>query len=125
MIERIIIVALLILIGAAVYYAYQYQHKRRLKIKLAEDRPTLLYFRNDSCSPCMTQAHYLEILEKKFKDKFALQKIDTELEPEKAAKYGVFTLPTTLLVDPQGDVKYINYGLTNTFRLSQQLERIL
>ena len=73
----------------------------------------------------MTPAHYLEVLEQKFQDKFALQKIDTDLEPEKAAKYGVFTLPTTLVIDQQGDVKYINYGLTNTFRLSQQLERII
>jgi thiol-disulfide isomerase/thioredoxin len=125
MLERVTIVILLTLVGTAVYYAYQHQHKRRLKIDLADDRPTLLYFRNDACSPCMTQAHYLENLEKKFKDKFALQKIDTELEPEKATKYGVFTLPTTLVIDRQGEVKYINYGLTNTFRLSQQLERII
>jgi hypothetical protein len=73
----------------------------------------------------MTQSHYLEILEKQFQDKFALQKIDTELEPEKAAKYGVFTLPTTLVIDSQGEVKYVNYGLTNNFRLSQHLERII
>ena len=125
MVERIAFVTIIVLVGAAVYWSFKYQHMRRLKIELADDRPTLLYFRSDSCSPCMTQAHYLEVLEKKFKDKFALQKIDTELEPEKAAKYGIFTLPTTLFIDPEGDVKYINYGLTNTFRLSQQLERIL
>lgn len=125
MLERVTIVILLILIGTAVYWAFKQQHMRRLRIDLAPDRPTLLYFRSETCSPCMTQAHYLEILEKKFQDKFALQKIDTDLEPEKAAKYGVFTLPTTLVVDQRGEVKYINYGLTNTFRLSQQLERII
>lgn len=125
MVERIAIVLMLALVGAAAYWAFRHQHMRRLKIDLADDRPTLLYFRNDNCSPCMTQAHYLEILEKKFQDKFALQKIDTALEPEKANKYGVFTLPTTLVIDRQGDVKFINYGLTNTFRLSQQLERII
>jgi hypothetical protein len=51
--------------------------------------------------------------------------VDTELEPEKAATYGVFTLPTTLVIDQQGDVKFINYGLTNSFRLAQQLESVV
>ncbi len=125
MVERIVIVLLLALIGAAVYWAVKHQHIRRLTVELAEDRPTLLYFRSDSCSPCMTQSHYLEELERKFIDKFAMQKIDTELEPEKAAKYGVFTLPTTLVIDRAGEVKYINYGLTNTFRLSRQLESVV
>ena len=125
MLERIVFALILVAIGLTGYWLFKYQHMRRLNIDLAPDRPTLLYFRNDNCSPCMTQAHYLEILEKQFQDRFALQKIDTALEPEKAAKYGVFTLPTTLVIDQQGDVKFINYGLTNTFRLSQQLERII
>lgn len=125
MVERAIVVILLVLAGAAVYWAFKYRHMRRLKIELAEDRPTLLYFRSDSCSPCMTQSHYLEELERDYRDRVAMQKIDTELEPEKAAEYGVFTLPTTLVVDRQGEVKYINYGLTNTFRLSRQLESVV
>ena len=125
MVERFLIVLLLALAGAAVFYAYQYQHKRRLQIDLTPDRPTVLYFRSDSCSPCMTQSHYLEELERKFLDRFAMQKIDTEQEPEKAAKYGVFTLPTTLVIDRAGEVKYINYGLTNTFRLARQLESVV
>jgi thiol-disulfide isomerase/thioredoxin len=125
MIERIIIAILLALVGAAVYYAVKYRHIHRLKINLTGDRPTLLYFQSDSCSPCTTQAHYLEILERQYRDRFAVQKIDTEREPEKAARYGVFTLPTTLVIDRLGEVKYINYGLTNTFRLSQQLESVV
>lgn len=125
MLVRVAIVILFVLIGAAVYWAVKQQHMRRLKVELAVDRPTLLYFRSDSCSPCMTQSHYLEELERKFVNKFAMQKVDTEKEPEKAAEYGVFTLPTTLVIDRQGEVKYINYGLTNTFRLSRQLESVV
>ena len=125
MIERIVIVISLVLVGAAVYWAFKHRHMQRIKIDLAQDRPTLLYFQSNSCSPCMTQAHYLEILEREYRDKFAMQKIDTEREPEKAARYGVFTLPTTLVIDRTGDVKFINYGLTNTFRLSRQLESVV
>ncbi|MFZ0544886.1 MAG: thioredoxin family protein [Candidatus Promineifilaceae bacterium] len=125
MVERIVLVFLLALAGTAVYWAFKYRHMHRLQVDLTPDRPTVLYFRNDNCGPCMTQAHYLEILEKQYQDKFAMQKIDTDLDPDKAAKYGVFTLPTTLVIDRQGDVKYINYGLTNTFRLSRQLESVV
>jgi hypothetical protein len=85
MVERIAFVAVLMLLAAAVYWVFRSQHMRRLKINLATGRPTLLYFRNDGCSPCMTQSHYLEIQENQFQDKYALQKIDTELEPEKDA----------------------------------------
>jgi hypothetical protein len=34
-------------------------------------------------------------------------------------------LPTTLVIDKTGDIKFINYGLTNSFRLSQQLESVV
>jgi thiol-disulfide isomerase/thioredoxin len=125
MLERLLLTAFLALIGAALFVALRYRHMRRLKIGLVDNRPTLLYFRSDNCGPCITQAHYLEILAEKFQDRFALQKVDTELEPEKAATYGVFTLPTTLVIDQQGDVKFINYGLTNSFRLAQQLESVV
>ena len=125
MLERLLLVTLLALIGATLFVAFRFRHMRRLKIGLVGDRPMLLYFRSDNCGPCITQAHYLEILAEKFQGRFALQKVDTELEPEKAASYGVFTLPTTLVIDQQGEVKFINYGLTNTLRLAQQLESVV
>jgi hypothetical protein len=50
--------------------------------------------------------------------------VDADVEPEKAARYSVFTLPTTILVDEAGVVRQINYGLTHTSRLSQQVAKL-
>ena len=84
-------------------------------------KPLLLNFRSDHCAPCVTQAHYLEQLEKKWNGNLTIQKIDTPTEPDKAHQYGVFTLSTTILVDSLGQVRQVNYGLTNSQKLSMQV----
>jgi len=85
---------------------------------------TVLYFRSASCAPCTTQAVYLQQIEQDYDGRLAVRKIDTDLEPETAAHYSVFTLPTTLIVDSSGQVKHINYGLTAASKLAKQLESI-
>lgn len=87
-------------------------------------QPMLLYFRSDQCAPCVTQARYLEQLEQSWNGRVTIQKIDTDAQPEKAHQYGVFTLPTTILVDNVGQIRQINYGLTNVQKLSQQLSTL-
>jgi thioredoxin-like negative regulator of GroEL len=70
------------------------------------------------------QARYLEQLGQAWVGRLSIQKVDADTEPEEAARYGVFTLPTTILVDEAGVVRQINYGLTHTSRLSQQVANL-
>ena len=123
MIERLLITTLLILIGTTAYATFKRRHVRVLgDLETAVSHtPTILYFASDSCAACPSQARYLEQLLSSWKDRLVVQKIDTEAEPETAVKYGVFTLPTTILIDQQGDVREINYGLTHTQKLTQQI----
>jgi thioredoxin 1 len=86
-----------------------------------EDIPLLLYFRSDNCGPCVTQARFLDQLTEKWPGDLKIEKIDTDSEPETARHYGVFTLPTTILVDKLGKVREVNCGLTNCNKLAQQL----
>ena len=51
--------------------------------------------------------------------------IDTDTEPETAQRFGVMTLPTTILVDDNGAVRDVNYGLTNAHKLNKQVERVV
>ncbi|WP_420628801.1 thioredoxin family protein [Candidatus Leptofilum sp.] len=137
MIERLIITTILILLGTSAYATFKRRHVRVLgdletvvsssstalssSAQAMSQTPTILYFASDSCAACPSQARYLEQLLGKWEDGLMIQKIDAELEPETAVKYGVFTLPTTILIDQQGDVREINYGLTHTQKLTQQV----
>ena len=91
---------------------------------LLKSGPTLLYFRSDSCAPCVTQASYLQALEQQIGGQVSIQKIDADMEPNVASLFGIFTLPTTLIIDKGGEVRHINYGLTAATKLAQQLESI-
>lgn len=122
MIERFLIVLLLIVIGMGAYAAFSQIHMRRLKqVTPASCQPTLLYFGSDSCAACPVQVRYLDELAQRWPGRVTIRKIDAEREPEKAAEYGVFTLPTTLIVDEMGVVKQINYGVASVHKLSQQV----
>ena len=123
MIERLLITTLLIMLGTSAYATFKRRHVRvlgDLETEIAQT-PTILYFASDSCAACPSQARYLEQLLSLWQEGLVVQKIDTEAEPETAVKYGVFTLPTTILIDQQGDVREINYGLTHTHKLTQQV----
>ncbi len=122
MIERLLILLALTALSSGAYIGLKHLHMRRMeRITAVSNHPTLLYFRSDNCSPCMTQARYLEQVAQNWNGRLAIQKIDADAEPDTAQKYGVFTLPTTILIDTMGKVRQINYGLTNVQKLSQQL----
>lgn len=123
MIERLLITTLLIFIGTSAYTSFKRRHVRVLgDLETAVSAtPTILYFASDNCAACPSQARYLEQLLSLWQEGLVVQKIDTEAEPETAVKYGVFTLPTTILIDQQGDVREINYGLTHTQKLTEQV----
>jgi len=122
MIERFLIVLLLALIGSGAYALFKRVHVRRLnRVTAGAGQPTLLYFGSDSCAACPVQVRYLDELAQRWPGRLAICHIDAGREPEKAAEFGVFTLPTTLIVDETGAVRQINYGLTSAHKLSQQV----
>lgn len=122
--ERLLWTFTLIATGSGAYLALKHAHVRvlgRMHTNKKTGRPTLVYFRSDHCVACPTQARYLEQLRQRWQGNWAVEEIDADAEPEKAAEFGVFTLPTTVLVDAEGKVREINYGLTNAQKLSRQL----
>jgi thiol-disulfide isomerase/thioredoxin len=130
MIERFIISLLLILLSTGLVYAFRFRHMERASRVVSagstgEGHPALLYFRSDSCAPCVTQSKYLNVLQEELGGGLNIQKIDADVDREKADKYGIFTLPTTLIVNEYGEVKHINYGLAPPSKLAQQIESIL
>jgi thiol-disulfide isomerase/thioredoxin len=130
MIERIIITGLVIAIMIAMWLVFRSLHIRKASkamamIRVTSSRPSLLYFSSDHCAPCDTQSRHLSQLKEECGRNFSIRHIDTDLDPETADRYGVFTVPTTLIVDQTGNVRYINYGLTASTRLARQLEKVI
>ena len=125
MFERILITLGLALLGIGVFLAFRYIHLRRAsKATIAIGKPAILYFRSDACAPCTTQGRFLQQLQAEFGDRIVVEKVDADVEQAKAERYGVFTLPTTLIVDPRGTVRHANYGLADVRKLAGQLRTV-
>ena len=125
MLERILITLGLALLGVCIFAVFRYDHLRRAsKETIAIGKPAILYFRSDACAPCTTQGRFLQQLEAVFGDRIVVEKVDADVEQAKAERYGVFTLPTTLIVDPKGTVRHANYGLADARKLAGQLRTV-
>ncbi len=125
MIERILVASLVVVVGVLAFLLFRQAHLRRASaVTTAADRPAIVYFRSDACVPCVAQAHFLQQLQSSFEHAFALEKVDADTEPAKAESYGIFTLPTTLVVDRSGQVRYANYGLADPRKLAGQLRAL-
>ncbi len=127
MIGRLLIATLIVAISSGSFVAWQQWQRRRLTPLVntvgRDDpwiAPTILYFRSDSCAPCTAQARFLTQLQAGLP--VHVETIDVAADPQRAADYGVMTLPTTIVVGAQGNVKQINYGLTSATHLARQLE---
>jgi thiol-disulfide isomerase/thioredoxin len=125
MFERFVITLGLALLGVCVFVVFRYDHLRRAsKAAVAIGKPAILYFRSDACAPCATQGRFLQQLQAEFGDRIVVEKVDADVEQAKAERYGVFTLPTTLIVDPKGTVRHANYGLADSRKLANQLRTL-
>jgi thiol-disulfide isomerase/thioredoxin len=129
MIERALFSGILLFVFLMLWYLLRNLHIRRANQALAlipsePSQPSLLYFGSANCAPCTTQELYLNGLEEEYGRVINVRRIDTDFEPETAARYGVFTVPTTVIVDGRGNVRSINYGITGSAKLARQLEKI-
>lgn len=57
----------------------------------------LIDFYADWCGPCKIMEPIFETLEKEYEGKIKFERVDVEAEGERAAKYGVQSIPTFVL----------------------------
>jgi thioredoxin-like negative regulator of GroEL len=121
-IDRLAILLAVALAGGAAFALFRQDRLRRAsRVAPAIGRPALLYFRSDACVPCAAQGRYVEQVQAEYGDLIVIQKVDADKDQATAERYGVFTLPTTLIVDGSCRVTHANYGLTDATRLARQL----
>ena len=121
MIERLALLLALGLAAAGAYHLLRQLHVRRMVAAPAAGRPALLYFHADHCPACPAQGRYVDQTAAQWGERLLVQRIDAAADPETAARYRVFTLPTTVLVDGGGQVCAVNYGLTDAHKLGRQV----
>ncbi len=128
MITRLWITFGLVVLAALLFFLLDLFQRRRATVAAWADggvadarnpRPRVLYFRSDSCTSCATQSRLFEKLEDSIRE--LVQKVDVDREPDLADAYSVLTLPTILVIDAEGRVRHINYGVVAPRRLQTQL----
>jgi thioredoxin-like negative regulator of GroEL len=124
--ERILIAVAIAGQGMLAYQLFlRAQRRRALRASLdraATGRAALLVFTSPTCAPCKLQQ--LPIIDRilvDWHDKIDVEIVDITAEPDVAAQYGVWSLPTTIVLDAQRKVIAINQGVAHEHRLREQL----
>jgi thioredoxin-like negative regulator of GroEL len=79
--------------------------------------PYILYFTGDGCTVCRT--HQEPALQKL--GAVRIDKVDAVADRQLADRFQVYTLPTTVVMTPEGKPLHVNYGYAPAPKLEQQL----
>jgi thioredoxin-like negative regulator of GroEL len=79
--------------------------------------PYIIYFTGENCAICRT--HQEPALAKL--GSVRIDKVDAVAERELADRFHVYTLPTTVVMSPDGRALHVNYGYAPAPKLEHQL----
>ncbi len=82
--------------------------------------PAILDFYADWCGPCRMVAPILENVQKEYKGKVQVFKVNTDKEKELAAMFGIRSLPTIVFIPAEGDPQAV-LG----FRPKEEIEKMI
>ena len=126
MLDRLII-TLAVIGGLALLWLSWHYYKARLIQTIQPSgqltgKPTLLYFTGEYCTACkFQQTPIVQKISSKLGDAVDVKMVDVSIHPDLASQFKVLTLPTTVVLDGRGQVKAINYGVTQLSKLEAQL----
>jgi thioredoxin-like negative regulator of GroEL len=86
-------------------------------------RPLVLAFSTPDCTSCRTvQKPALRELQQRFAGQVEVVEVDATSDPALAARFGILTVPATVLISGRGQVVAINQGAVGWDVLAAQLE---
>jgi thioredoxin-like negative regulator of GroEL len=130
MFERIVVSMVLVGAGIAAFQLLLFTQQRWATVgskrEARTDRAALLVFTSPTCAPCkLQQLPIIERLMVDWRDKIDVDVVDVSERPEVASQYGVWSVPTTIVLDAQRNVIAINQGVANGRKLREQFEKTL
>ncbi len=85
--------------------------------------PAILYFTTPECVVCKAvQRPALKSLQERLGDRLQVVEINAHERPDLASRWGVLSVPTTFIIDSQGQLRHVNHGATRADKLLQQLD---
>lgn len=126
--NRLIILSL-VLLGLLAAWGLLRWRTTRLRRRGASDlvsvstrRPLVIAFSTPDCVPCRTlQKPALEELIRRHSGRVDVREADATLEAELAKRFGILTVPSTVVVDRDGHILAINHGVAPWEKLASQL----
>jgi len=79
-----------------------FNYEQNQEWKFEGELPGLIDFYADWCGPCKMVAPILEELSKEFDGKINIYKVNTEVEQELAAAFGIKSIPSLLFCPKEG-----------------------
>jgi thioredoxin 1 len=133
MIERLTLLLILALLAVLIYAVlrrWQVSRARRTAISdplvhgLRPGVPAILYFSSPTCAPCHTQQRpALQRLLAELGDRVQVIEVNALEQRDVADRWGVLSVPTTVVLDWQGRPRAVNNGVTGPDTLRRQLQQ--
>lgn len=118
----LIVAAIVVAVWALVRRRASYYRRHDAADLLEDDHPLVLAFSTPDCVPCRTaQKPALEQLQRRFPGRVDVREVDATVHPELADRFGILTVPSTVLVAADGRILAVNYGLARADKLTAQL----
>ncbi|GAA4834599.1 thioredoxin [Algivirga pacifica] len=92
--------------------------------KFLGDKPAIIDFFADWCGPCKMLTPVLEELSQKYEGKIDIYKVDTEVEEELSAMFGIRSIPSILFI-PQDGQPQMAQGALPMNTLEQAIQEVL
>lgn len=128
MAERFLILAVIVTAVAVIWLGLRWRTSRVRRhgaldlLHLQHPTPLVLAFSTPECVPCRTQQKpALDELLRRYPDLLEVREVDATVQPELAERFGIMTVPTTVVVSQHGRIVAINHGVARWERLASQL----
>lgn len=93
--------------------------------KTLPNKPVLVYFTTPDCAPCKTvQRPAIDRVSNLLGERLQVVEIDATEQPDLAKVWGVLSVPTTFVLDAQGEARYVNNGVVRAEKLLEQIQTL-